>query len=228
MEETFKVFGLAHILLMVLGIAGVFAALILSNINYRIFPKILAVLVLIVKTGELAWRHTMLLEPAINLLPLHLCNISLFLAILTLLFESKFLFQLLYFWSVGAVFAILTPDVKLPLTQFTSVSFFVTHFFILYAPLCCIFIYNMKPAKSGLWASFIVLNILCVAIYFVNRKLGTNYMYINGLPEFSSPLQFMGKWPYYIIAMEGLFLIITHIMLLPFRKPRRSQYLYRR
>ncbi|MDR1831507.1 MAG: TIGR02206 family membrane protein [Fusobacteriaceae bacterium] len=228
MQEAFKLFGAAHILMMVLGIVGVVVALFLSNVNYRLFPKILAVLILMTKVGELAYRHTIFHEPITNLLPLHLCNISLLLAIAVILFESKFLFQLLYYWSVGAVFAILTPEVKVPVTNFVSMSFFATHFFILYAPLCCIFIYKMKPTKSGLWASFVALNLLCVAVYFINRKLGTNFMYINGMPDFKSPLQFMGKWPYYIIGMEVLFLLLAHLMAIPFRKPKRSQYFYRR
>jgi hypothetical integral membrane protein (TIGR02206 family) len=94
----------------------------------------------------------------------------------------------------------------------------------LFAPLCCIFIFNLRPTKSGIWVSVLTLNIISLIVYFINNKLGTNYLYINRIPEFTSPLQYFGQWPYYLIVLEAIFLILAHLMYLPFRR-RRSHYI---
>ncbi|MDR3258332.1 MAG: TIGR02206 family membrane protein [Fusobacteriaceae bacterium] len=222
--EAFKVFGLQHILVMIFGLIGIFIALFISNINYRLIPKIMGTFILFIKLGELAYRHIINKEPIYNLLPLHLCNLALIIAILIMVFGIKSLFQVLYYWSIGAIFAILTPEVNAPLPNFVTISFFVTHLFILFAPLCCIFIFNLRPTKSGIWVSVLTLNIISLIVYFINNKLGTNYLYINRIPEFTSPLQYFGQWPYYLIVLEAIFLILAHLMYLPFRR-RRSHYI---
>ena len=79
----------------------------------------------------------------------------------------------------------------------------------------------------GFWGSFLTLNVLAVIIFFVNNKLGTNYLFINRMPEFSSPLNAFGEWPYYLIVLEVLFLVITYILYLPFKK-RKAKYYPRR
>ena len=227
MVDTFSLFGFQHILTMILGTVGVFIALLFSNANHKIVPKIIAFLTLLLKIGELLYRHAVIKEPIIELLPLHLCNLTLIFAILVLLFRIDFLFQIVYFWGIGAVFAIVTPDVVRAFPDFATISFFITHFFILYAPFCCISAFNIRPTLMGFWGSFITLNVLAVIIFFVNNKLGTNYLFINRMPEFSSPLNAFGEWPYYLIVLEVLFLVITYILYLPFKK-RKAKYYPRR
>jgi len=226
MENTFSLFGFQHILAMILGVIGVIVALFFSNANHRVIPKIIAFLALVLKIGELLYRYAIIKEPIIDLLPLHLCNITLILAIIVLLFRADFLFQIIYYWGIGAIFAIVTPDVKRAFPDFATISFFITHFFVLFAPFCCITAFNIKPTLKGFWGSFLALNVFAVIVFFVNRKLGTNYLFINRMPEFSSPLKYFGEWPYYLIILEVLYLIITYILYLPFKRSK-AKYISR-
>lgn len=224
--EAFKLFSFQHILAMILGVFGMFIAIFLSSANHKIIPKLIGIAIFMLKMGELFYRHAIVKEPIIDLLPLHLCNLSLIFAILVLVFRVDFLFQIIYYWGIGAIFAILTPDVKRGFPDFATISFFITHFFVLYAPICCITAFNMKPTLKGFWTSFFTLNFFAVIIFFINAKIGKNYMFLNRIPDFSSPLNSFGEWPYYLIALEVLYLIITYLLYLPFKRSK-AKYISR-
>ena len=232
--NSFVLFGFQHIGIMIVGAIGVFLMLFLANINYKIFPKALGITILILKLAELGYRHIIAGEPIHSMLPLHLCNLTIIFAILVIAFRVDFFFSIVYYWSIGAIFAILTPDVTRSLPYFPTFSFFITHFFILFAPLCCIMIFNMRPTLKDYWSAFILLNVCAFIIFFINRKLGTNYLFINRIPEFASPLKLLYKlpkpydrianWPYYILVIEGLYLFITYLMYLPFKR-KKTQFI---
>jgi len=53
-------------------------------------------------------------------------------------------------------------------------------------------------------------------IFPINRILGTNYLFINGKPTTTSLLDALPAWPYYIIYMEIIGLVIFFLLYLPF------------
>ena len=130
---------------------------------------------------------------------------------------SKSLFQLCFYWSVGAIFAVATPDVKYSFPNFMTVSFFITHFYILFAVAYFYLYFSFRPAIWGYFTAFFTINIICLGVYFLNVHLGTNYLYVNRVPSFSSPLNYFGEWPYYIIVVELIYIILTYLLYLPFR-----------
>ncbi len=66
--------------------------------------------------------------------------------------------------------------------------------------------------------SFVCINIFAGIVFKINEILGTNYMYINYKPAFSSPLDFFGPWPHYIIIVEIIYVVFGIICWLPFKK----------
>lgn len=217
--ETFTLFSTEHFWLIGGGFLGVLALTIVSAFlpKYR-FAQISALIILLIKSAELTYRHISLGEPIIGLLPLHLCNLTLIFAILTMLTKSQALFQLTYFWSLGALFAVITPDVKYSFPHPLTLSFYITHFYLIFAAIYGLLFFEYKPTFRGWVDSFIAINILAVIIYFINVKLGTNYLYVNRIPDFSSPLDHFGKWPYYIIVVEAIYLFLTYAIYFPFRR----------
>ncbi|WP_231549825.1 TIGR02206 family membrane protein [Cetobacterium sp. ZWU0022] len=153
-----------------------------------------------------------------SLLPLHLCNITLIFAVLgTILRFTPFLYAT-FFWSIGAVFALLTPEVRETFPHFFNISFFSTHCYIIFVAVTEYKIFKLRPSLESWTGSFLGLNIIAAGVFLINNVLGTNYLYINRKPSFQSPLQYFGEWPYYIIVVEFAYIILTLLLLFLFRK----------
>ncbi|MCF2639043.1 TIGR02206 family membrane protein [uncultured Fusobacterium sp.] len=217
--ETFTLFSTEHFWFIGGGFLGILALTMVSAFlpKYK-FAQFSAIVILLIKIAELSYRHIYVGEPIYSLLPLHMCNLTLIIAILTMLTKSQKLFQLTYFWCLGALFAVITPDIKYSFPHPLTLSFYITHFYLLFAAIYGILFFNFKPTFKGWINSFITLNIFAFIIFFINKKLGTNYLYVNRIPNFSSPLDYFGQWPYYIIVVEIIYLILTYGIYYPFRR----------
>lgn len=217
--ETFTLFSTEHFWFIGGGFLGILALTMVSAFlpKYK-FAQFSAIVILLIKLAELSYRHIYVGEPIYSLLPLHMCNLTLIIAILTMLTKSQKLFQLTYYWCLGALFAVITPDIKYSFPHPLTLSFYITHFYLLFAAIYGILFFNFKPTFKGWVNAFITLNIFAFIIFFINKKLGTNYLYVNRIPNFSSPLDYFGQWPYYIIVVEIIYLILTYGIYYPFRR----------
>lgn len=217
--ETFTLFSTEHFWFIGGGFLGILALTMVSAFlpKYK-FAQFSAIVILLIKLAELSYRHIYVGEPIYSLLPLHMCNLTLIIAILTMLTKSQKLFQLTYYWCLGALFAVITPDIKYSFPHPLTLSFYITHFYLLFAAIYGILFFNFKPTFKGWVNAFITLNIFAFIIFFINKKLGTNYLYVNRIPDFSSPLDYFGQWPYYIIIVEIIYLILTYGIYYPFRR----------
>ena len=74
------------------------------------------------------------------------------------------------------------PDIRDGMSNFASQSFFITHFFILFSTAYAFVHFRFRPTKAGFLCSFLLLVTLAFIMYFVNNKLGTNFLYVNHPP----------------------------------------------
>ena len=103
------------------------------------------------------------------------------------------------------------PDIRDGMSNFASQSFFITHFFILFSTVYAFVHFRFRPTKSGFIYSFLMLVILAFIMYFINNRLGTNYLYVNHPPVTKSLVDFMGPWPYYIFSLAGIDIAISFL-----------------
>lgn len=208
------------ILIGILGVAG------LIGLGYCVNQKLLArgvsIIVLGIKIAEMYYRHAFLGEKFSQMLPFHLCNLAIIVSIFMMMFHSNVLFQLVYFWFVGAIFAIITPDIIFDYPNFFTISFFITHFYLIFASLFALIHFRFRPTKKGLVFAFVIINLWAVLMYFVNQKLGTNYLFVSRVPETKTLLSYLGPWPYYYLPVEGLYLAVSFFLYLPFRRSGRK------
>lgn len=222
--NSFILFGTQHFIALGLGTIISFLLIVLAFfLRKENVAKTLALITLIIKIVELSYRYHYFGEKISELLPLHLCNIVLILAIFMMFFQSKIFFQPVYFWSLGALFALITPEIPYDLKNFASISFFITHFFILFSTIFGLIHFKFRVSKSGLIGSFLLLNLLAFILFFVNKKLGTNYLFVNSPPSAKTLVDLLGPWPYYIFSVEGIYIALSFILYLPFRE-RKTRY----
>ena len=226
MEDKFILFSNEHLITVGIGFISCILLVFLGFFTEKkaTFAKIVAIVVLGVKIAELLFRHHYYGETVAQLLPLHLCPIVIILSIFMMFFHSEVIFQPVYFWSIGAFFAIIMPEIRDGMSNFASQSFFITHFFILFSTAYAFVHFRFRPTKVGFLCSFLLLVTLAFIMYFVNNKLGTNFLYVNHPPVTKSLMDFMGPWPYYIFSLAGIDIAISFFMYLPFRKNKKSKY----
>ncbi|CAL7904124.1 YwaF family protein [Fusobacterium necrophorum] len=217
--EMFVLFGTSHMIMILIGVISVLLLIILGFlIRPQLLAKWISVSVLVIKLAEMYYRHRVLGEEIYRMLSFHLCNLTIILSLFMMFFHSKFLFQLVYFWFVGAIFAILTPDIIFAYPNFWTISFFITHFYLVFSALFALIHFHFRPTKRGMLMAFLFINLWAVLMYFVNQELGTNYLFVNRIPETTTLLSYFGAWPYYLLPVEGIYIIESILLYLPFRK----------
>lgn len=150
-------------------------------------------------------------------LPLELCSIASIMCAIMLLTKNRHLFEVFYFIALAGAFqAVITPDLYFGFPQFRYVQFFLDHFLLISAPLIMISLYGFKITHQSLIKSFLVLNGIAAVVYCLNIIFSANYMFLRHKPNSASLLDFLGPYPFYILALEFVALLIFTMLYLPF------------
>lgn len=219
-ESNFNMFGIIHILTL-LFITSCMIAFYLYRHNLRPYRDIIRIVIgwtLIFSRLSLdAWYLITNNWTLDDSLPLQLCSISSVMCGIMLLTKSRPLFEVFYFLAVGgSMQAMLTPNLGFGFPQYRFLQFFLSHALIFIAPLILCWLYHFKITKRSLLKSLFFVNVLALIIYFINRSIGSNYLYLMGKPDSASLLDVLGPYPYYIISLEVVAFIIFILLYLPF------------
>lgn len=142
-------------------------------------------------------------------LPLELCSVTLVLSIIMLLTRSNKLYQILYFAGIAGAFqAIITPALAYGYPHFRYFEYFIAHGAIVLSPLYMTWIEQHRPTWKSIGWSLLFLNALALVVGAVNYLLGSNYMFLNHKPDTASALDLLGPYPYYLLAEEGVSLLL--------------------
>jgi hypothetical integral membrane protein (TIGR02206 family) len=184
----------------------------------RYLSFFLAILLIFSTTLEQTWflyEHAWSLKRS---LPLQLSDLSVILAILMLLTRSIKLFQFMYFAGLGSsIQAILTPDLgRYSFPHFEYFEFFVSHGGVVLACIFMVLLFHYSPTLQGMWVTILMVNIYSGIVFFLNKWLGANYLYIMKKPKSSSILDYLGQWPWYLLSMEIVMILSFYILYSPF------------
>ncbi len=151
-------------------------------------------------------------------LPIQLCDLSVFLSVLVLITKNKYLSEVLYFWGLGgATQAVLTPDMgNHTFPHFVFYQFFVSHGLILLTCLFIISVHRFRPTFKSVIRVFVITNLYAAVIMLVNALTGSNYLFLRYKPQGGSIMELLGPWPWYILWLEAVALILFLLLYLPF------------
>jgi len=151
-------------------------------------------------------------------LPLHLCDISLYLCIIMLLSNSFRVYETAYFWGLGGVTqALLTPDLGYySFPHFVFYQFFIAHGAIVVSCLFMTVVNKFRPALKSIWKTILITNAYAAVIAVFNQFTGANYLFICRKPAAGSLMDHLGPWPWYLISLEFVALALFFVLYLPF------------
>lgn len=153
-----------------------------------------------------------------ELLPLHLCSFMIWTTPVMLVTGSYVLYEYLYFLGVGfASQALLTPDLgEHDYPHFRYFNTNIAHGLIVWAALYMTVVEGYRPTLDSLWRVVVGMNVLMLIVGLINWRLGSNYMFLARKPATPSLIDKLGPWPWYILALEGLGLVMCGLLYLPF------------
>ncbi|MEH7110111.1 YwaF family protein [Bacillus sp. JJ1764] len=173
-------------------------------------------------TIEIIYHVWMIINGSWNVshaIPLELCSISLILTILLLLTRKKVIYEILLFTALlGASQAIITPALKYDFPHFRYFHFFYTHIMSIWVPLYFTWVKGYRPTIWSVMKLFVFLNGLMPIIMVINKLVGGNYMFLSHKPGSASLLDLLGPYPWYILSMEGLLIMLSLIVWLILRE----------
>lgn len=114
-------------------------------------------------------------------LPLHLCNLALFVYVIYGITKWDKLEELMFStFMPGALFALFSPGWnQLPPQSYYTFESFVSHGILVAYPLYLVASGELTPQPRRLGQSLLFLIVMAIPIHFVNLALGTNYCYIE-------------------------------------------------
>jgi hypothetical integral membrane protein (TIGR02206 family) len=205
------------------GIAG--ASIALSYVCRRnLIPRqyVRGILICLLAGGELMRYYT---DPFgyLNHLPLNLCNVTAWVAVIACLTLSPLAVEFAYFAGFcGATMALLTPDMG----SVWHTRFFVNHGAIILA--ASVLVYGrLAPLRPGaIWRAFGFFLLYCGLVGLFDWKSGANFAYLRTKPGASSVLSLLGPWPFYLLWEFPVALTLFWLLWLPARpsaKPSRIE-----
>lgn len=218
---AFVMFGEQHLVtMMVLLVVTVLIPLIVTKWGAERSIKYVAIglslLLLFLKIVEPIARASTW-EQFREMLPLHLCDIGAILSCIMLINRNYRLYEITYFWALGgSVQALLTPDLTYGFPHSSFLFYFVTHGLIIVNVIYATVLFKYRPTLLSIWRTFIVTAGYAILIAPVNLLLDTNYLYLCHKPASASILDFLGPWPWYLLSLIPVSLIIFFIYYLPF------------
>ena len=215
---TFDLFGNDHILSIILII--IFYVLFLCfnekigiKNKSKIFPIVLSFTILSLDISEDIIRYITGYYSIEKDLPLQLCAIGIYVAVVALLKKNQIAFELIFYWGlVGASQAILTPDSDLFELKIFFMYSQAYHSALIFSVLWLVIKCNMRMQIEYIPRVVLITNLVVVVVSVINYLLDSNYMFLRVKPNSVSPF-LIGDWPVYIIMVQFFSIVIVFLFI---------------
>jgi hypothetical integral membrane protein (TIGR02206 family) len=213
-----------------LSLAGVAVATAMVTAAARLYPgrwttvfaRVLAVFLVV---NQLSWylaeRNSLTLQWS---LPLGICEIGTFIAAAALWWRTRLLVEITYFWGLGGTIqALLTPELT-GSTLFPTYFYFqyyINHGGIVMAAIFLVVGLNLAPRPGAVLRLIAITFGYLVVVAGIDVLTGGDYLFLREPPPTVSLINVLGPWPWYILSMIGLGVVVLLILNFPFWLMRR-------
>lgn len=217
----FERFGTAHWTVLALTALFAFNLVYISRGNLergRWCDRVLAVFLLLLYPSSLALGRELGLLNKDNILPCHLCDLAALCGAAALWFRNQRLAEIVWFWGLaGTLNGLVTPALSESFPSLRFISFFALHSGVVIAAVYLVAGLGLRPQPGAVWRAFGWMQVYALLAGAVNYATGSNYGFLRSKPEQASLLDFLGPWPWYLIGLEALALVLFALLYLPFR-----------
>lgn len=152
-----------------------------------------------------------------DFLPMHLCDWLAFIVLAALWTKRQTLFELAYFWGLaGTSQGVLTPDLDYGFPHPYFFTFHIGHSGLLTAVAFLALAGGLRPHPRSILRAWLWLQVYLVCAGLVNLLLDENFGYLCAKPDNPSLLDHLGPWPWYLLVLEVLALLLFTLAYLPY------------
>ncbi len=214
-----------------LGIAHIGALLFLMGLNFFLLryrhkdeltrKKVRVTLAIILWLDEASWHLWNIVHGVWNVqehLPLHACSILIWLAGFMLIFKQYRIYEFTYFMGIaGAIQALFTPDIGIyGFPHFRFFQTFISHGLLVTSAIFLTTVEGMRPTWRSILRVILIANIYMLVVFGINHLIGSNYLYVAHKPPGPTLLDALPDWPWYLLYMEAIGLVMFLLLYLPF------------
>jgi hypothetical integral membrane protein (TIGR02206 family) len=151
-------------------------------------------------------------------LPLHACSILIWIAGFMLVRKNYRIYEFAYFMGIaGALQALLTPDIGIyGFPHFRFFQTFISHGLLTTSAVYLTIVEDMRPTWKSMLRVIIGANLFMLVVFFINRLIGSNYLYVAYKPPGPTLLDALPEWPVYLLYMEAIGLVMFLLLYMPF------------
>lgn len=150
-------------------------------------------------------------------LPFHLCNAMIVLMPFIMYYQWRTFWGIAFFWVIaGTLQALFTPSLTESFPHHEFFRYWTVHAFLPFAGLFAIQIYGWRITWKDMVNSMIGLNIFALLVTPINLYLGSNYLFLMAKPQVKTIFDLLGPWPYYILSLEVLMVVVFSTLVLIF------------
>jgi hypothetical integral membrane protein (TIGR02206 family) len=218
----FIFFGAAHIVaLLVVVLLNVFLISRYKNTPEKARRTVAYVMAGVLWANELSWHlwNAFTGQWSIQtMLPLHLCSMLVWTGALMLVTKNYSIYEFCYFLGIGgALQALLTPDLGFyGFPHFRFFQTYISHGLIISAAIYMTVVEGFRPTWKSLVRVALWINVYMAVVFGINMLIGSNYLFVAHKPLTASLLDLLPPWPWYILWMEAIGLVMCLILYLPF------------
>lgn len=220
---TWNTYGVEHLIwLFAITLFIVYMCRMFKKADYEKQNKILKILAIVIVIQEIIKDIIHIYAGTFNLghLPFHLCGISIFFTFWYAFKPGKICGEYLYALSLpGAMAALLFPDwTGYPMLHFSCINSFTIHAWLVVFVFMLLYSGRLKPNYKVLPKTALLVGIIAVPVYFMNKAWGTNFMFLSA-PAPGSPLEILYNvfGNFYIPAALLLVLFVWVLMYAPWQ-----------
>lgn len=226
--EPFNLFGIGHLIALSLVILINLSFIWLrKSENQKLKDSVRYAIIALLVISEGSWHiwNIVIGEWSIQThLPLHLCAVLVWTSLIMLLTKNYQIYEFAYFLGIaGASQALLTPEAGMyGFPHYRVFQTLTAHGSIITAAIFMTVVEGYRPYWSSFWRVFLWTNIYMVVVTGINLMIGSNYLYTLHKPPSASLMDFLGPWPWYLVSVELVALLLCFLLYLPFHLQDRK------
>lgn len=134
---------------------------------------------IVIEVSYYIWKGYMGTLTFVNGFPLGVCAINILVSIYIIFSKNEKVFNIIYFWGLGAILSILFPDMLFGPDRYRYYQFFYAHIFFLWIYMYMIFVHGYRPNLKDFRNSAVLLFVVAVGVALpLSFVLDYNFMFM--------------------------------------------------